>query len=116
MDLLQEEAELRAAVADLSSVKERRRYDEPLRQRLVTHVQARRARGESLSRIAGSLGIPAATLERFGARPAFVRLGIREELTDASHGLRVRAPGGFVVEGLTFEQVGELLARFSCSA
>lgn len=117
-----ETEELRATIASLSPTKTTRRYDEPLKRRIVTHARERLACGDSVATIALALDMGQPTLVRFlDEVPSIVPVRLvppkEEPSTHASHGIVVHAPGGITIEGLELNDVAALVQRLtSCSA
>jgi hypothetical protein len=60
--------ELRERIAATEKGKERTRYAPALVRAVVVHASARAAAGESLTKVAGELGLEAGTLQRWCAR------------------------------------------------
>jgi hypothetical protein len=91
----------------------RRQYPEELRRRIVAHVRERRAAGALLNDIARELGISPTLLHRWGVKrvPSFrrVEVGAAPQLPGAR--CLLHAPHGVRVEGLTLDEVIEVLRR-----
>lgn len=98
----------------------RRRYDKKLRKRLVDFARAEQAQGQPIIKIAKELGIREQVLGtwlRSEERPAPIRAVEVVEERPASRpvppssprDLRLRLPGGAVVEGLSLADVAQLL-------
>ncbi len=90
-----------------------------LRARVAAHVVNMRAEGASIAALGSSLGVSAPTLRRWMEAPpltdepgGFTRVIVDDNVAaseaDLSNAvttpLRLTTPGGFVLEGLTFEQ------------
>ncbi len=93
-----------------------RAYPAPLRRAAVAFASAARSRGETVTSIAVTLGLPAITLQRWlrRDRESPFRAAIIVEPTPAfppSSPVVVHAPGGIRVEGLDVAGVAELLRR-----
>jgi hypothetical protein len=103
------------------SVGPRSRYPRSLRLRVATHARERLARGESLCRVAESLGLALATLQRWTAAPAAARLrSVRHRETSAEREATAQVarpvlvtPRGFRVEGLDVELLLGLLRHLA---
>lgn len=105
---------LRQALARAAEGRGRPRYPEALRQRVVTHVRDRRARGASLRQLADELGLAVPTLVRWGGPPPAFRPVLVEPAPRAAPGhLVVHGPGGLRVEGLTLDEAVELVRRLA---
>jgi transposase-like protein len=105
--------ELAAEVEGLERSKhKRRRYPSELRRRIVEHVRERRAAGMLLNDIAREIGISSTLLHRWDL--TLVRKFRRVELSAApssSARCLLHAPHGVRVEGLTLDDLVEVLRR-----
>jgi len=105
---------LRSAVEKKQREVGRGRFEAALRERLVAHVEARCAAGESVGKIARSLGLSEQTVwswrkraRRKGGGAAKLRqvaIAVVEPQAARSQ-LVVRGPAGLVVEGATLEDL-----------
>jgi len=111
---------LRAAVAKKQREVGRGPFEAELRQRLIAHVKARCAAGESVGRIARSLGLSEQTVwswqkqvrrKRGGeTKLRQVAIAVVEPQT-SRRTLSVRGPSGLVIEGVTLEELVALWRR-----
>ena len=108
---------LRAEIAALDVVKQRRRYDGGLRRRIAAHARERLAAGDSLRAISRSLDTSPQVITRtLSASTALVPVTITAPVPPPSS-LVVRAPCGVTIEGASLDEIAALVARLaSCSA
>jgi hypothetical protein len=132
------EERLRSEIARLGPDKYQRRYDEGLRRRIAIHARARRLAGESMARIARSIGTSEPTLMKIlrgstgATRPArvpprsrrsmLVPVTVKRErpltprFAPFDGKFAVRGPGGLLIEGLSVDEVAILISRVAaCS-
>ena len=99
-----------------SSRDSRRRVPEELRAEAVAFARAAHASGERYKTIAATLGLKPDTLMRWcraGREPKkFTRVVVKRT---APPRLTVHGPTGTRIEGLSLDQVAELLRALSCS-
>jgi transposase-like protein len=122
MDQRQEAQGIRSEVEKARSGprKGKSRYPEALRLRILEHVARARAEGQKLPLVAAQLGIswqtveywrrrenPSFQEERPGSRQ-FVQIEVAEPQTKLQS-IVVHGPRGVRIEGLSLEQLGELL-------
>ena len=107
-------ASLRRAILALDSTKQRRRYPAPLRRRLVSLVRSHPER--SVVSLARALDMAPQTLTRIvtstPTSPAFVAVRVVEDPVEPVD-VRVRGPGGIVIEGLDIADVAALIRALS---
>ncbi len=121
MERTQEAGEIRAEVEKAQSCRRgRNRYPEALRLRILDYVARARAQGQRLAVIAAELGIGWQTIEYWRRREnpsaedrrsyakRFVQIQVTEPVSQ-QQGIVVHGPRGTRIEGLSLEQVGELL-------
>ena len=94
----------------------RRRVSEELRAEAVAFARAAHASGERYKAIASTLGLKPDTLMRWcrrGGEPKkFARVAVKRALPPR---LTVHGPAGTRIEGLSLDQVAELVRALSCS-
>ena len=114
-------AALQKAIAELGEDKNQRRYDERLTKQIVAHARLRQSDGASLRGIGAELGVSPPTLAKMlGRESKLIPVRVVSERTARSSRSKeylLRGPGGVVVEGLSLEDIAEILSRMaSCSA
>lgn len=87
-----------------------RPYREADRARALEYARGRQREGATVNRVAGELGISHETLKSWMAGGAFERVEI---VTEAMRGHTLCGPRGVRVEGLTLDEIAELLRRLS---
>ena len=112
------EAALKAAITKLGEFKNGRRYPAQLREQVAEFARGRVAAGASVAAVCRQLDIGEPTLARFleahPARPSFKQVVLAGPAVERVP--RVVKFGGAVVEGLSLDEVVELLKRLKCSA
>ena len=103
-----------AATANNHPLKSRWRYSEQLRRLALEHYRERRREGRPLLQITEELGVSAHTLSRWRKRAEkstaqFQPVRVTESRPTPASLLRVTTPGGLRIEGLSFQQVVELV-------
>lgn len=133
MELKGQAEKLKAQVEARRARGTRKQFDEGFRAEVVAYVRARQAEGGTQEEAAKEVGLSAWTLSRWGrggqngpvrrGRPPRQRLEGRgvgfhpvEVKSEASSqaGLVVHGPGGVRVEGLSVQQVAQLLKGLAC--
>jgi hypothetical protein len=109
-----ETAALRRKIEALGAVKQKRRYDDDLRRRLVAHARERAADGEPLTAIARSLDVSVPTMKRLLASTPSL-LPVKVSTPTLQSRLVVRGRCGVVIEA-SVDEVAALLMRLSCLA
>ena len=104
----------RQSVRRLNSGREvrRRRFTESQRREALSYLEVRIEEGASVVEVADELALGQTTLIRWRQslrRPSFVQ--VEAETGPASESMTVVSPGGYRVEGVSVEQVTELLSR-----
>lgn len=112
------EAALRAAITRLGHLKKGRRYPQHVREQVAQFARKRIAGGASMAAVCRQLDIGEPTLARF--------LDVHPETANFRQVVlappavervpRVVKFGGAVVEGLSLDEIAELLKRLTCSA
>lgn len=123
MDWKQRSAAVRAEIARRHQQGARGRVPEALKAEVLECLRARRAQGATAEQVASELGLRHRLLERWAAearprdmRPALAGFHAVQVVAEPAKalqrgGLVVHGPGGLRVEGLSLEQVAELLRR-----
>jgi hypothetical protein len=115
---------IRETIAKLSRAKNARRYPPGLRARVIAYAKARLAAGGTVAAVCRELDVGAPTLYGFlgiegpkeKGRPGFKRVRVVRAPPPESGSRRVlRGPFGMVVEGLTLDEISQLLRGLSCS-
>lgn len=116
---------LRLEIAALAGHKNSRRYPPELRARVAAFARDRRATGASIAAICAELDVGEPTMHRFlglvgmpkRKKPVegFKRVALAKPSSEPSR-LVLRGPGGVVVEGLSVDEMAQLLKSLSCSA
>jgi hypothetical protein len=90
-----------------------KRYEPELRARLITWLARRRKAGMSLAAVASELSLPMNTVARWASAAkqstALVPVTVVEEPVASPSTIRVVSPEGFIVEGLTLQEIAVLL-------
>ncbi len=109
--------ELKKTIANLSAVKQRRRYDAALRAEVIRYARRAHGAGQSWRAICEDLDLGEPTLARFlDEAPGFAEVKIAAaEVSAPKAGFTVRGPAGLVVEGLSLLELADLVRRVSCS-
>jgi hypothetical protein len=84
-----------------------RPYADADRVRAVEYATRRREEGAGMVRVAREIGISRVTLKKWLVGNAFARV----EIATAPGAYTVHAPHGVRIDGLTLEEIGELLRR-----
>jgi transposase-like protein len=133
MDLKGQAEKLKKQVEERRARGTRRQFDESFRAEVVAYVRARLAEGGTQEEAAKEIGLSAWTLSRWGRgeQSGPVRRGRppRQRLQGSSAGfhpvevksearsqgtLVMHGPGGVRVEGLSVQQVAQLLKELGC--
>lgn len=104
-----ERNELRALVEASRDGRGYARLKSELKERIAGYVERSREQGETMDSLASGLGIAKSTLERWrkGGQRALVAVRVKSPRS----GFIVRGPGSISVEGLSVEQLSELVRR-----
>jgi hypothetical protein len=90
-----------------------KRYEPDLRARLIAWVARRRKEGLSLAAVASELSLPMNTVARWASpgkrSTALVPVTVVAEPESSPSTLRFVSPEGFIVEGLTLQEIAVLL-------
>jgi hypothetical protein len=133
MELKEQAEELKAQVEARRARGTRKQFDESFRAEMVAYVRARQAEGGTQEEAAREVGLSAWTLSRWGrqgqagavrrGRPprqrlegsnaAFHPVEVKSEARSQA-ALVVHGPGGVRVEGLSVQQVAQLLKELGC--
>jgi hypothetical protein len=118
--------EIRQQIANLARAKNARRYPQALQARITAHARMRMAAGMSVGAVCRELDVGEPTMNRFlgqrrpseVGRAAFKRVRVVMRSAPETEGRTyvMRGPCGTCIEGLSVDEVTELLRRLSCSA
>ena len=104
-------AEVRKAMAAAGEKRPGRRFPEAAKAAMARFASEQLANGHAMAAIAHELELSVATLRRWtGSRPAFVPVELAPQVGSP---ITVRGPQGLVIEGLSLEQLVELLRRMA---
>ena len=104
-------AEVRKAMLAAGAKRPGRRFPEAAKAAMTRFASEKVANGQTLAEVARELELSVATLNRWaGSRPAFVPVEVAPQGVSS---ITVRGPQGLVIEGLSMEQLAELLRRIA---
>lgn len=125
MDTNTEVEGLRGEIAGLSNHPNSRRYSASLRERVVAWAEKRVAAGTSIASLCREIGIGEPTLHKFLGKPTgraakkksagFKRVKVIAPAAVIARAMVMRGPCGISVEGLSLEDIAEVLKRLACS-